>query len=166
MRPKPNEPSRGLSFVGHLFCKGPERLHNRPKVTQWAGQAGQEAGEGIVLPEPISQQLQPEGGGPCSGRLRAQRCNIPVLIERKQLTTTLAMGVGGLEKGGDRVTRGWEVVVRGGALPLNGPFPTLGRRCSGGKSPCHPLVPSSLLDLCLPRTFLAPNPLPQLHRPE
>lgn len=92
MRPKPNEPSRGLSFVGHLFCKGPERLHNRPKVTQWAGQAGQEAGEGIFLPESISQQLQP--GGPCSGRLRAQRCNIPVLIERKQLTTTLAMGVG------------------------------------------------------------------------
>lgn len=61
----------------------------------------------LVLPELVPGQLQPERGGPGPGRLRAQRWNIPVLIERKQLTTTLAMG-----GGWGRVTRGWEVGVR------------------------------------------------------
>lgn len=56
MRPKPHEPRGGFSFVGRFFFRGPERLRNRPKVTQGAGRAGgrREAGGGValVLPGP------------------------------------------------------------------------------------------------------------------
>lgn len=63
MRPKPNKPGRGLRFAGRLFFRGPERLRNRPKVTQRAGRGGRrEAGRavGSSASGPMPGQLQPE----------------------------------------------------------------------------------------------------------